>query len=174
MNSVLKYAKVPVTIQSYAKAQSYAKMTGKPSEPKDTRHSWHHAVVAVTVSYTSYEFPGLNINDDGTFTLYGKFYLLKAFILEDIYLGKLRKFFQDVRRDKKIDWSTKTDESSKNKNLQGNNCELKTLKVAATKTENKLEEVGDSKSVLSDHTFTFGAAPDRVQTQYMSDTKPIS
>ena len=53
MNFVLKYAKVPVTIQSYAKSQSCAKMTGKPSEPKDTRRSLRHAVVAVTVSSTS-------------------------------------------------------------------------------------------------------------------------
>ena len=39
MNDVLDYAKVPVTIQSYAKAQSYSKVTGTPSDPKDTRHA---------------------------------------------------------------------------------------------------------------------------------------
>ena len=73
MNSVLKYAKVPVTIQSYAKARSYAKMMGKTSEPNDTRCAQHHAVVAVTVSSNSEEFPGLKTNNDGISYLYGKF-----------------------------------------------------------------------------------------------------
>ena len=106
--------------------------------------------------------------------MYGKFYLLKAFILEEIYLRKLPKFFRDVCRDKKMDLSTNTDESSKNKNWRENNCERKTLKVEAIKTETKSEEVDDSKSVLSDLTFTFGSASDRVQEQPMSDTKSIS
>ena len=78
-----------------------------------------------------------------------------------------------MRRDKKIYWSTKTYETSKNKNLQENNCERKTLNGAATKTETKSKEVDDSKSVLCDLTWTFGAAPERVQSHYTLDTKYI-
>ena len=66
-----------------------------------------------------------------------------------------------------MDRSTKTDEFIKNKNFLDNNCERKTLKIAATKTETNSEEVDDYKSVLSDLTFTFGAAPDRVQNKIM-------
>ena len=127
--------------------------------------------MAATVSYTSEEFSGLKTNNDGTVTMYGKFYLLKAFVPEEIYLGKLPKFFRDVRRDKKMHRSTKTYEASKNKNWQENNIERKTLKDAATNTETTSEEVDDSNSRLSDITFTSGAAPDRVQYQSMSDTK---
>ena len=89
----MEYSKVPVIIQSYAKAQSYTKTTRKPSEPKDTRRAHRHSSVADTVSSTSEELSGLKINDDGTFTLYGKVYLLKALVLEEIYLVKLPKFF---------------------------------------------------------------------------------
>ena len=73
-----------------------------------------------------------------------------------------------------MDRSIKIDESSKNKKWRENNRERKTLEVAATKKETKSGEVDDSKSVLSDLTFTFGAAPDIVQTHSMSDTKSIS
>ena len=72
-----------------------------------------------------------------------------------------------------MDRSIKTDELSKNKKWRKNNRERKTLEVAATKKETKSGEVDDSKSVLSDLTFTFGAAPDIVQTHSMSDTKSI-
>ena len=41
MDAVLDYAKVSVTIQSYVKTQSYAKATGKSSDPKDTRRLIH-------------------------------------------------------------------------------------------------------------------------------------
>ena len=39
MDDVLEYARVPVMIQSYTKAQSYAKATGTPFDPKYTRRS---------------------------------------------------------------------------------------------------------------------------------------
>ena len=41
IEAVLDYAKVSVTIQSYVKTQSYAKATGKSSDPKDTRRLIH-------------------------------------------------------------------------------------------------------------------------------------
>ena len=91
-------------------------MTGKPSEPKDTRRAWSHAVVDDTISSTSEELYGLKTNDEGTFAMYGKFYSLKAFVLEEIYLGKLPRFFRVLSRNKKMDQSTKTDELSKNQN----------------------------------------------------------
>ena len=50
MDDVLDYAKVLVTVQSYAKAQSYVKATGKPSYPKDIRLSWRRAAVEATPS----------------------------------------------------------------------------------------------------------------------------
>ena len=80
------YAKVTFTIQSYAKSQYYAKATGTPSDPKDTR------CVAATSS-TSEEIAGLKTNDDGTFTLDRKFYRIKEFVQEEIYLGKLSKIY---------------------------------------------------------------------------------
>ena len=46
-------------------------MMGKPSEPKDTRHSFSHAAMVVTVSSISEEFPGLKTNNDGISDLYG-------------------------------------------------------------------------------------------------------
>ena len=116
MNSVLEYDKVPVKIQSYTKDQSYTNMTRKPSEPKDTRRAWSHDVVEDTISSTSEELYGLKTNDEGTFAMYGKFYSLKAFVLEEIYLGKLPRFFRVLSRNKKMDQSTKTDELSKNQN----------------------------------------------------------
>ena len=79
-----------------------------------------------------------------------------------------------MRRDKNMDQSIKSDESSKNRKWQENNRERKTLEVAATKKETNSGEVDNYKSLLSDLTFTFGAAPDIVQTHSMSDTKSIS
>ena len=84
MDAVLEYSKVNITIQSYVKAQSYAKATGTPSEPKDTKWDRSHAATSATVSSTSEEVPGLKTNDDGTFTLDGRFYWFKVFVLEDI------------------------------------------------------------------------------------------
>ena len=121
MDSVLEYAKVPVTIQSYAKAQSYAKTTGKYSEPKDTRRFWSHAAMAATVSCTSEELSGLKLMMTGHSLCFRKFYPLKAFVLEEIYLEKLPEFFRDLRRDKKMDQSTKTDETRNNKSWLENN-----------------------------------------------------
>ena len=53
MDAVLEYAKVTVTIQSYAKDKSYAKATGTPSELKDVRHTRHRATTAATASSAS-------------------------------------------------------------------------------------------------------------------------
>ena len=72
MDDVLEYAKVPVTIQSYAKDQSYAKETDAHPEPKNTRCAWRRASTTATSS-TSEEVSCLKTNDDGTFTLDGIF-----------------------------------------------------------------------------------------------------
>ena len=82
-----------VSVQSYAKAQSYANMTGKLSEPKGTRYDWRHAAVEVTVLSTSDKFPGLNINNDGTFILYGKFTCLNHSFSRRFILGNYLSFF---------------------------------------------------------------------------------
>ena len=74
MDVVFDYAKVTVTIHSYAKASSHAKATGAPSNPKDSRRT------AADTSLTSEEVSGVNTNNDGTFTLDGKVYPLKAFV----------------------------------------------------------------------------------------------
>ena len=50
MDTVLEYARVPVTIYSYAKYQSYSKATGTPSDPNDIRRSWRRSVTAYTSS----------------------------------------------------------------------------------------------------------------------------
>ena len=50
MDTVLEYAKVPVTIHSYANYESYSKATGTPSDPKDIRRAWHRAAAASTSS----------------------------------------------------------------------------------------------------------------------------
>ena len=95
---VLEYAKVSVTIQSYAKAQYYFKVMGTPSNPKDNRHT-------ADASSTSEEVSGLKTNDDGNFILDGKFYPLKALVPEEIYLGEISKVFWGARRDKKMELS---------------------------------------------------------------------
>ena len=100
MDAVLEYAKVPITIQSYAKAQSYTNVSGTTSETKDTRRVCSRDSAAATSS-TSEEVYGLKTNDDGNFMLDGKFYPLKAFVLEEIYLGKLSKFSWGSCRDKR-------------------------------------------------------------------------
>ena len=87
IDAVLDYAKVPVTIQSYAKTQYYAKAMGKYSNTKDTRYE-------AATSSTSEEVSGLKTNYDGNFTLDGKVYPLKAFAPEEIYLGKLSQVFR--------------------------------------------------------------------------------
>ena len=70
----------------------------------------------VTDQSTSEEVPVLKTNDDRALTLDGKFYPIKAFVPEDIYLGRLSKDFGGERREKKMGQSTKIDETSKNKN----------------------------------------------------------
>ena len=102
IEAVLDYAKVSVTIQSYSKAQYYAKAMETPSNPKDTRR------VADTSS-TSEGVSGLKTNDDGTSTLDGNVYPLKAFVPEEIYLGKLPKVFCDVHREKNMGRSLNLD-----------------------------------------------------------------
>ena len=99
MDAVIEYAKVPVTIQSYSKSQSYEKSMGTPSDSKDTRCNRSRAAAAATSS-TSEEFFVLNTNDDKTFTLGGKIYPLKALVTEEFYLGKMSKFFWGTRREK--------------------------------------------------------------------------
>ena len=53
MDAVLEYAKVPVTIQYYAKSQSYAKETGPPHNQKKTRRARRRAATEATSSFTS-------------------------------------------------------------------------------------------------------------------------
>ena len=50
VDDILDYAKVPVMIQSYANFQSYAKATGTPSDPKDTRCNRRRDAAAATSS----------------------------------------------------------------------------------------------------------------------------
>ena len=97
MNSVLEYAQVPVTIQSYAKAQSYAKMTGKTSGPKNTRRARRHDTVAVTVLSNTDKFPGLKANNDGTFSLYGKFTCSRHSFWRRFILGNYLSFLGCVQ-----------------------------------------------------------------------------
>ena len=129
MDAVLDYAKFPVTVQSYARAQYNSKAMRTPSGLKDT-------IRATATSSTSEGVSGLNINYDENFTLHGKFYPLKAFVPEEIYLGELPKVFWGSRREKKMGISLKPDE--KNKNWRDNNCVRITVKAAATKADTKL------------------------------------
>ena len=76
-------------------------MTGKPSDPKDTKRARRRADAADTSSMLK-EFSGLHTDDDGTFTLYGNSYPLKAFVPEEIYLGELSKVFWEARREKNM------------------------------------------------------------------------
>ena len=61
-----------------------------------------------------------------------------------------------------MDQTTKTYETSKNRNWRENNSKRNTLNASATKTETNSEEVDDHKSVFSDLTFTVVTAPDIV------------
>ena len=134
MDDVLEYARVPVMIQSYTKAQSYAKAMGTPSDKKDNRRDRFRSDAAANSS-TSEEVTGLKTNYDGTFTLDGKFYPLKAFVPEEIYLGKIPKVFWDAHRERNMGLSLKLDK--KNKNWSENNCNRRTLKSATTKADTK-------------------------------------
>ena len=97
------------------------------------------------------------MNDDGTFTLGGKFYPLKAFVPEEIYLGGIPKVFQGAHKENKMGLSLKPDK--KNKNFRENKNDHITLKDSATKADTKSEEADDSKTVFSDLTFVVAAAP---------------
>ena len=134
MDAVLECSKVTVIIQSYAKYQSYAKAKGGPLEQKDTKCARRHAAAADTTSTTPEKVPVLKTNNYGSFTLEGKFYPLKAFVPKDIYLRKLTKTFRDTHREKKMDQSTNTDDTSNKKNLRENNHENKSLKDTGNKT----------------------------------------
>ena len=79
-------------IQSYAKAQYYAKETGTPSYPKDTRSAWRCAAAEATSS-TSEEVAGLKMNDDGNFMLDGKNILLRHLYRKIFILGIYLRFF---------------------------------------------------------------------------------
>ena len=73
-----------------------------PSYQKYTRRAQRCADTADTTSTNLEEVKRLKSNNDGTFTLDGNFYPLKAFVPEEIHLGKLLKAFQDMRREKKM------------------------------------------------------------------------
>ena len=98
IDAVLEYSKLIVTIHSYAKAQSYIKAASAPSYQKDAWRTRICTAAAATTETTSEYYPGLKTNPNWTFTLDGKFYTLKSFVSEDIYLGRLPKSFCDVRR----------------------------------------------------------------------------
>ena len=76
-------------------------MTRKLSEPKDTRRARRRAAAADTSSILE-EVSVLKMDDDRNFTLDGKFYPLKAFRPEEIYLGEISKVFWDARREKNM------------------------------------------------------------------------
>ena len=61
----------------------------------------------------------------------GNFNPLKAFVSEEIYLGKLSKVFWDAQREKKIGLSLKTDEKNKNWR-EKKNCAQRHAAAAAT------------------------------------------
>ena len=86
-----------------------------------------------------------------------KYYSLKEFVPEEIYIGKLPRFFWDTFRYKKMGLSLKPDKE--NKNWKENNFNLRTLKSLATKANIKSEEADDSNTVFSDPTFTIAYAP---------------
>ena len=113
MDAVLGYAKVTVTIQSYSKARSYDNATGTHYDSKDTRRAWCRSATAATSS-TSEEVSELKTNDNGSFMLDGKFYPLKAFVPEEIYLGKLSRVFWDAFREKKMGLSLNLYKKDKN------------------------------------------------------------
>ena len=74
-----------------------------------------------------------------------------------------------MRREKNMEQSNKTDNASKNKNFRDKICERKFLKATTTKKETNSDEEDDSKSVLSDLTFTVTADPDKFQAHSTLD-----
>ena len=122
-------------------------------------------------SSTSEEVAGLKTDDDGIFTLDGKNYRVDAFLQKEICLGKISKVFQNSQREKNMGISLKPDD--KNKNWRDGKNNRINLKAVTTKSNNKLEEVDDSKIVFSDLTFTVAAYPAQVQTQSTRSTSAI-
>ena len=80
----MEYFKALVTIQSYAKAQSYAKDAAAPSDQNNTRHVQRHNYATAATAATSEDDRGLKINHDDTFTLQGKHFPLKSLVPEEI------------------------------------------------------------------------------------------
>ena len=163
IDALLEYSKVPVTIQSYYKAQSYSKATVDPSDQKDTRYARRCTDDDAATAITSEDVPGLNTNPDGTFKLYENLYPLKAFVPEKIYLGRLPKSFRDVRREKKTDQSTKLGKTSNTNNWQEKVHDRKSLKSATTKTNPKAEDTDDTSLLFIDLIFTVAAFPTMAQ-----------
>ena len=159
IDAVLEYSKVPITIQSYSKAHSYAKYTVAPLDHKDKQCARRPTAAADATATISKDVPGLKTNHCGTFTLDGKSYPRKAFVPEEIYLGRLPKFFRDFRQEKKKYWSTKSDETSNAKNCWDKVRDFQSLKAVATKTYPKAGYNDDTRSVFSDLTFIVTAAP---------------
>ena len=157
MDAVIDYAKVPDTIQPYAKAQYYAKAMGENFWPKGYQT---HSDMCRCGGYTINLRGSLWLEDKQwrNFNAGWNFYILKAFIIEEIYIGKLPKVFQDSHREKNMGLSINTDE--KNKNCRDKNLNHRTLKSDVTKADTKSEEADDSKTVFSDLTFTVADGPD--------------
>ena len=61
----------------------------------------------------------------------------------------------------------------KNKNWRENKNGHRTLKAFSTKADTNLEEADDSKTVLSDLTFTVADAPYQVELHSASDTSTV-
>ena len=112
------------------------------------------------------------MNYDGTFTLDGKFYPLKAFVTEEIYIGGLSKVFWDACREENMGLSLKPYDN--NKNWRENKNNRRTLKYSATKADTESEEADYSSTVFSDLTFTVAAASDQVQSYTTSAISAIT
>ena len=96
IDAVLGYSKVPVTIQSYDKDQSYAKYAVVPSDQKDKSRAWSCTAASSFAATTSEDVPGLKTNPYEALTIYGKLYPLKALVCEEIYLGRIPKLLRNV------------------------------------------------------------------------------
>ena len=77
----------------------------------------------------------MKTNDDGTFTMDGNIYPLKAFVPEEICLWKLSKVFQDAHREKKMGLSLNP--YDKNKKWKERKKYRRNLKASATKADTK-------------------------------------
>ena len=77
----------------------------------------------------------MKTNDDVTFTMDGNIYPLKAFVPENIYLGKLSKVFQDAHSKKNMGLSLNPYE--KNNKWRERKKYRRTLKASETKADTK-------------------------------------